>query len=235
MRTWPFGVWKEDRTMPSCCYRDDYGSVFRPEEAEAQARRFARRGLTGTSAAMVSLLQAEGIEGAHVLEVGSGVGEVLVTLLRQGAARAVDIDLSPGWVEAARAFLAEHGLSERFEARTGDFVDAAPSLPESDVVVLNRVVCCYPHWPAMLSAAAERSRRLLAVVYPSERWWTRAGIAAANLYFRLRGLRFRVFVHPEAPMVDLLRASGFEIARERRGLIWRTAVFRRRQPAEAAA
>jgi SAM-dependent methyltransferase len=228
-RTYDGAVRREEETIvPACCYRDDYASVFRPEEAEAQARRFRRRGITGTGATVVSLLEAEGVEGAHVLEVGAGVGEVLVTLLQRGARQATDIDLVPGWVDAARAFLAEHAFSHRFEAHVGDVVDAAAGLPEADIVVLNRVACCYPDWRALLDAASGRSRRLLALVYPSERPWTRAGIGLMNLYLRLRGLRFRVFVHPEAAMIGRLSAAGFDVSGERTGLIWRTVVLRRR-------
>jgi SAM-dependent methyltransferase len=213
--------------MPSCCYRDEYGDVFRPEEAEAQARAYRRHGLRGTNATMMTLLRAEGFADADVLEVGAGVGEVLVSALREGATRAYDVDLSAPWVEAARRFVAEQGLAERFDARAGDFVDLADDLPRFDVVILHRVVCCYPDWSAMLGAAAGRTRRLLALVYPSDRWWTRAGIVLANVYFRLRGLRFRVFVHPEAPMTDLLAQAGLEVVRARRGLVWRTVVLRR--------
>jgi hypothetical protein len=213
--------------VPSCCYPDEYGAVFTAEEAAAQAKRYRRNGLTGSSAALLSLLQRRGIAGAAVLEVGAGVGDVLVAVLERGAARVIDVDLSASWVEAARAFVAEYGHAERFDARSADFVDIAPTLPEVDVVILNRVVCCYPDWSALLDAAAGRSRDTIAATYPADRWWTRAGVRLANLWFRLRGLRFRVFVHPEAAMTERLAAHGFAVAHARTGPIWRTVVFRR--------
>lgn len=213
--------------MPRCCYHDEYGEVFPPAEAASQARRFRRRGLAGTDARLVSMLRAEGVADAHVLEVGGGVGDVLVALFDAGAAHAIDVDLSPSWVDAARRFVDEHGYGERFEARAGDFVDEAAMLPEVDVVILNRVVCCYPDMDAMLAAAAGRSRRVLALVYPADRWTNRAAIAIANLWFRLRRLQFRVFVHPEASMRSVLRAAGMEVVRQRSGVVWRTVVLTR--------
>lgn len=220
-----------------CCYRDDYGDVFRPEEAAAQARRFRRRGLTGTSRELVAMLRDEGVAGAEVLEVGAGVGDVVVALFRLGARRAVDVDLSPGWVEAARRFVAQEGFGDRFDARCGDIVDEAETLASADVVVLDRVVCCYPEWRALLVAAAGRSRRLLALVYPANRWPNAVALAIANLWYRLRGLRFRVFLHDEVAMRDALAGAGFEIVRERSGFVWRSAVLRRIRDAvpEAAA
>jgi SAM-dependent methyltransferase len=213
--------------VPSCCYPDDYGAVFTPAEAASARRRFERRGVTGTGADVVALLEGEDLEGRTVLEVGAGVGDVLVTLVEAGAVRAVDVELVPAWAETARSLFAARGLDERLETRIGDFVDEASALPRCDVVVLNRVVCCYPDWRAMLGAAARTASRTLLVTVPVDRWWTRAGLRLANVWFRMRGLRFRVFVHPEPEMRALLRSLGFTPVTERAGAVWRTTRFDR--------
>lgn len=213
--------------MPSCCYHDDYGAVFTPAEAAATKRRFLERGVAGTGARVVELLEARGAVGGVVLEVGAGVGDVLVTLVERGAEGAIDVDLSPPWVEAARSLFAERGLAERLDARVGDFVDEAESLPRADAVILNRVVCCYPNWRAMLDAAAGRSRRLLVLVYPPDDWPHRVVLAFANLWYRLRRLRFRVYVHPEEAMIERLAAAGFGVVERRADLVWRYLLVRR--------
>jgi magnesium-protoporphyrin O-methyltransferase len=53
----------------------------------------------------------------------------------------------------------------------GDFVSLAGTLPDTDVVKLNQVVCCYPEVEALLRGAAARDRRLLAFTYPRDRWY----------------------------------------------------------------
>jgi SAM-dependent methyltransferase len=213
--------------MPSCCYGDEYATVFSAPEAAAMRRRFLRSGLTGTRADVARLLSDADLAHGTVLEVGAGIGDLLVTLLDRGAARGVNVDLSPEWVAAAKELAAERGVAERLDARTGDFVDEAAEIAPAEVVVLHRVVCCYPDWRALLAASAERSRRRIVLTYPVDAWWSRAALRVANLYFRLRGLRFRVFVHPEHEMTTFLAERGLTRSGERRRGVWRTVAFTR--------
>ena len=104
------------------------------------ARRYRKRGLGGTSRDLVEL--AGDVSGATVLEVGGGVGAIELELLAAGADRATNVELSGEYEEEAAKLLAERGLSERVDRRVGDFVDE-PVEPH-DVVVMHRVVCCYP-------------------------------------------------------------------------------------------
>ena len=50
---------------------------------------------------MVEFLQERGIEGATVLEIGGGIGEIQIELLKRGAARTVNLELSPAYEEEA--------------------------------------------------------------------------------------------------------------------------------------
>lgn len=213
--------------MPSCCYGDEYGELFGGREASRTARRFRRKGLRGSAEELTGAVIAAGVDGASVLEVGGGVGHLHTRLLQAGAARAVNVELSPGWEAAARDLLVDLGLEDRVERRTGDFVDEAGELPEVDVVVLHRVLCCYPRWRAMGDAAVSRSRRLLAITLPVDRWWTRAVIGAGNVLFRLRGRDFRAYVHPPAEVLERIRGAGFRVLHDHHGLVWRTVVLER--------
>ena len=46
-----------------------------------------------------------GLEGATVLEIGGGVGEIQIELLKSGAARAVNLELSPAYEAEATELL----------------------------------------------------------------------------------------------------------------------------------
>jgi hypothetical protein len=50
---------------------------------------------------MVEFLRELGIEGASILEIGGGVGEIQVELLQAGAARAQNLELSPAYEHEA--------------------------------------------------------------------------------------------------------------------------------------
>lgn len=212
--------------MPSCCYGDEYGSMFDPKGASRNAAEFRRRGLRGSAQELVNALAPLVAPGGRLLEVGGGVGQIQVALLEAGVvAEAVNVELAASWEDAARAMLAERGLSDRVQRIVGDFVDLAPGLPAADVVVLHRVVCCYPHWRTMLDAAHAKAKHVVALTVPSDRWWTRAGVRVTNVGLRWRGLSFRAFVHPPEAMIDLLASVGLAVVHDTAGLVWRTVVM----------
>jgi hypothetical protein len=209
--------------VAGCCEpRRAYERFFGAKQAERDARRYRRRGLNGTSRDLAEL--AGDVGGATVLEVGGGIGAIELELLGAGAERATNVELSGEYEEAAAGLLAERGLGERVDRRVADFV-AEPS-DAHDVVVMHRVVCCYPDVDALVGAAAERARRRLLLTYPQERPWTRAGFLAINAGLRLSGSSFRVYVHPVARMLHAASAHGLSLGeRRRRGLIWESAAL----------
>jgi magnesium-protoporphyrin O-methyltransferase len=92
---------------------------------------------------------------------------------------------------------------------------------------MHRVVCCYPDMAGLVGPAAERAGRLLALTFPRAAWWVRGGIAAENLYQRLRGRSFRAFLHPPAAIVATAESKGLRTAFDRTGPIWRSVVLER--------
>jgi SAM-dependent methyltransferase len=213
--------------MPGCCYADEYGDMFSPRAAGRTARRFERRGLRGTAKQLADGLAAGGLAGASVLEVGGGVGQVYAELLRRGAATAVNIELSPSWEAAATEMLEHLGLQERVERRVGDFVEVSGDLPDADVVVLHRVVCCYPDWRGMLVAATAKARSRVGLTLPVDRWASRAAVGVGNLLVRLQRRSFRAYVHPPGDIIDTLERAGFALSADTRGSAWRTLVAER--------
>jgi magnesium-protoporphyrin O-methyltransferase len=208
--------------LAGCCDPRAYERLFGTKAAERDARRYVRRGLGDTARGLVEL--AGDVTGATVLDVGGGVGAVELELLAAGAERATNVELSGGYEEAARRLLAERGLRERVDRRVGDFVNE-PVDPH-DVVVLHRVVCCYPDADGLVGAAAGRTRRRLLVTYPQERPWVRAGARVVNLGLRLCGSSFRTYVHPVSRMAAAAAAEGLALGeRRRQGLVWESAAF----------
>jgi 2-polyprenyl-3-methyl-5-hydroxy-6-metoxy-1,4-benzoquinol methylase len=192
--------------------------------AARAARRLRRRGLRGSALALVRL--AGDVRGASVLDVGGGVGGIGLTLIDAGASRATNVDLSPEFERAAAELLAERGVADRVERRVGDFVEEAASVEPHDVVVMHRVVCCYPDVDALVGAAAEHARRRLVLTYPQRRALIRLVVALQNAFFRLSGSSFRIYVHPVDRIDAAAAGEGLAVAaRERHGPIWESAAF----------
>jgi len=172
---------------------------------------------------MLAFLQERGTAGASVLEIGGGVGEIQLELLRAGAARAVNLELSPAYEAEAAGLVREAGFEGRVTRRLHDIAVAGDAVEPADVVVLHRVVCCYPDYERLLAAAAEHARRLLVFSYPSHSVLARMVLGAENLSFRMRRLRFRVFAHPPDRMLSVLREHGLRPTVVHRGMAWQVA------------
>jgi 2-polyprenyl-3-methyl-5-hydroxy-6-metoxy-1,4-benzoquinol methylase len=192
------------------------------------AKRYRKRGLDGTARRMVEFLDGRGIEGATVLEVGGGVGEVQIELLKRGAARAVNLELSPAYDEEASRLLSEAGLQDRAERRLHDIAVDPEGVEEADVVVLHRVVCCYPDYERLLGAVAQHARRLVVFSYPPQNVVSRVFVAVANLVFRLLRREYRSFVHPPGAMLAVLEERGLRDAFASHSLLWQVAGLERR-------
>jgi len=228
--------------VSSCCRPGDYDKVFDEKHARSKARAYARDGLTGDAKRIVELIRGYwGEREAHtpssgaqrgpreytVLEVGGGIGEIHLELLKDGAARAVNVELATRYETVAAELIRERGLGDRVERRLGDFVREADGVPEADVVVMHRVVCCYPDADALVGAAADHARRHLVMTIPVDRWWIRRGIAVGNAVLALRRSTFRGYVHATRVVISAAERRGMRLAERRRGLIWQLIALER--------
>ena len=162
-----------------------------------------------------------------MLEVGGGVGALQLELLRAGATRAVNVELSPEYERFAAELARESGLEERLDRRIADFAAAPDEVEPADDVVMNRVVCCYPDVDALVGGAAGRARRLLVMSFPRERASIRLAFAAGNIWFRVTGSAFRAFVHPTRAVVAAAEARGLRLAHREQGVVWQIVALER--------
>jgi magnesium-protoporphyrin O-methyltransferase len=211
----------------SCCDRGGYGRFFNERFARRVARRYRKRGLDAPSRRIADFLRSRGLEGATVLEIGGGVGEIQVELLKTGAARSVNLELSPEYEPEAVRLADEYGVGDRVERRLHDIAAEPETVEPADVVVLHRVVCCYPDYERLLGAAADHAERLLVFSYPPRNLVSRAFVTLANAVLALRGSDFRSFTHPPAAMLSVLDRRGLRRTYEHHGLVWQIAGLER--------
>lgn len=196
--------------------------------ARRAAERYRRNGVDKTARRMLAFLEEHGVEGATVLEIGGGVGELQIELLERGAAHTLNFELSPAYDEDAMRLLRERGLEGRAERRQHDIATGPDGVEPADVIVLHRVVCCYPDYERLLGAAADHARRLLVFSYPPRNVLSRLLLGTQNLLYRLRRKEFRAFVHPPARMRAVVEERGLAHAYAHRPVVWQIDGFERR-------
>ena len=201
--------------------------MFSERGARGQARSYRRSGLDAGSRRIVALLKERGVEGLTLLEVGGGIGAIQIELLKAGLTRAVSVELTPTYEESAAELLREAGFEDRVERRVMDFVNAGADIEAADIVVMNRVICCYPDLPRLAGAAADHARGLLVMSFPKERWWTRVMVWMANAGMGLMRREFRIFLHPMAQILATGEKHGLKLSVDRPGVFWEMAAMER--------
>ena len=165
-----------------------------------------------------------------VLELGSGSGALAVTLAAAGATSVEGIDLSPASVEIARRRAEEAGVEDRVSFEVGD--GSRASVDTHDWVVLDRVMCCFPDYDALLDVALPAAGRRIAFAVPNSRGWrgyvANAMVKVANVYERVtKGCLG--YVHPLDRIERRLSDAGFRL-KDRSAGFWYVAVWERVAP-----
>lgn len=220
----------DGRAKMDCCVSQAIDKEFDEKSARRDLRRYQRGGLGQPARKIVEALKARGVANAEVLEVGGGVGGLHIELLKAGASRATDVDLSGAYVKAARQLAEQAGFARVVEHVKADFAAEGEGVPEADIVVLNRVVCCYPDMPALVRAAARHARRRVALSYPRDAGLIRLGVRLANGFLRLMRNPFRVYAHPDSAIKAVAKAEGLRPVLETFSGVWKITILDRAAP-----
>jgi magnesium-protoporphyrin O-methyltransferase len=206
----------------------DLETGFDAEVAARDLAAYRRDGLPLDQRRLLAAIVAAGVEDRTVLDVGGGVGAIHHELLSAGARSVTDVDGSTAYLNVARDEARRRGDLDRISYRHGDFVQLAEDVEPADVVLLLRVLCCYPDMPSLVQASARRARRSYGLIYPRSTWWMRA---AAAIYYALRPVVGPSvgpgYVRAEHEVDTAVRREGFEVVAHDSTWLWRIALYER--------
>ncbi len=192
------------------CQCEGIEACFNPRLAAQELNHYRRKGAAKSTRRLIAALEAEGVAGMTLLDIGGGVGAIPHALLRDGVNTATTVDASTAYLDVARDEAQRRGLSDRMRFEHGNFVELAPDIPPADIVTLDRVLCCFDDMTALVSASAARATHLYGLVYPRAFWLLRAFTRIHAGFARLMGNQMRFFVHAPAAVDAIVRGQGFE-------------------------
>jgi hypothetical protein len=204
----------------NCCTPTGYRTIFGAKAVQRDARRYRRKGLSGSAGWLRDALREDGVSERSVLEVGGGIGGLQIELLEAGARHATNVEIIDNYEATARSLISEHSVDDRVERHVADFAVQPEQLPAADIVILHRVICCYPDPDTLTSAACGRAKDRVAITIPREARWVKLGFRAMNAWLRIRRIAFRGYVHPHAQILDVAATYGFHATHHDRGLLW---------------
>jgi len=212
--------------MPcNCCQMEN--DTFGEDSARADIRSYRKRGPARQTKLLLEAIRSLHLKNAALLDIGGGIGAIHHELLEDVATKATHVDASSAYLKEAREEAARREHSERVNFVHADFTDVAGELPKADIVTLDRVICCYPNFRGLLSAAAEHSSNTLALTYPREVWYLRVGFKIVNFFQSLGKDPFRIFLHPIHEIDLLLKREGFRRLSVRRLFVWEIALYQK--------
>ncbi|MBI1881489.1 MAG: methyltransferase domain-containing protein [Chloroflexi bacterium] len=217
----------------SCCSPrniNDLDHTFDAPQARKDARRYLKKGPDKRTRKLIAYVLTHCREPVSVLDIGCGAGSAHQELLRQGVAeRAVGVDASAAYLAAARDNAAQLNLSERVAYEQQDFAQAADTFASADVVLMDRVICCYPYLAQLLGAAAQHSQHYLSLSFPRDEWWIRLPYRVFDFFQTLFRSKYRFYLHPHTQVVALAEAAGLRPVHTDYTGIWQIMVFARSQ------
>jgi magnesium-protoporphyrin O-methyltransferase len=210
-----------------CCDEDLAFLGYDGLNADADLSRWRDGKLNPVTRELIEVVSREDVAGAHLLDIGAGVGAVHLSLLEAGAADAVDVDASREYLAVASAEAERRGLAGRVVHRFGDVVELAAELPPADIVTLDSVICCYPYLEPLLAAATRSHPRIVGLTYPRDVWWMRAFMRLYNLVQAVRRVPARYFIHRREQVEGVMAARGYRRFHEGGLRIWSVVAYRR--------
>jgi len=204
-----------------------FGSRWGAWAARREADDYRKSGVAERLVPMVDFMQERGVEGASVLDIGFGIGALHFELLKRKAASVIGIEVVEGYKNLASQLARELGFGDVVDYRVGDFTLLEGEIPQADIVVLDRSVCCYPDWEGLVRPSAQRARRLYGLVLPAERWYVRATLRAANGFFGVLRIHYQAYMHPRHRIEAAINAAGLTRVFTRRQGFWDTMVYAR--------
>ena len=205
--------------MACHCHCAASAAHFDDRRARADRARYERHGPDPSTRLLLEELRPVTHPGDTLLDVGGGIGVLGLELERAGLREVILVEAAESYLTVARELRAQAARPTPLRTVAGDFAAINPP-PPADIVTLDRVVCCYPDYAALLRTASASAGRVLALSFPHDRWYVRLVFRFENQLRRLTGDSFRTFVHPPPAMAALLTEAGWQRRGQRATLAW---------------
>jgi magnesium-protoporphyrin O-methyltransferase len=211
----------------ACCTYEPYDKAFSHERARKELEDYVRTGPMASSRIFLDALEGLPLKGKSVLDIGGGIGAITFELFELGIASSTHVDISRASVDAFRSEVARRSLSERVTSVQGDFAAIGDSAEPADIVVLDKVLCCYPDARSLVEQSADKARQWYVYSIPRDLWWVRLRFFLDSLIDRIQDRYIPLYFHPLDQIDAILASSGFEQVNLYLEGKWRVGVWRR--------
>jgi len=210
-----------------CCQCQGIENMFDKKAANRQIKRYLKKGPSKTTSMLLDAIHKKGVQGLNFLDIGGGIGAIQYDLIKAGASNGTSIEASSAFFDVVKEEALQNGLAERVNIKHGDFTTTASDEDSADIVTLDKVICCYDNMSELVGLSSKLARKIYAVIYPRDVWWTKLALLMVNFYPRIKGSSFRVFIHPTKKVEEIIFGNGLKRNYYATTLFWQVAIFTR--------
>ncbi|MBL8088932.1 MAG: methyltransferase domain-containing protein [Anaerolineales bacterium] len=212
--------------MPcNCCEITD--TQFNEDRAKEDIKYYLKHGPAKQTKLILEAVRSLKLKNASLLDIGGGVGTIYHELMQGVVDNVIHVDASSAYLKVAKEESMKRSKIDLIKFIHADFTDVEKEVDKTDIVTLDRVVCCYPNYRELLTAAGKHSKRALVMTYPRETWYFRIALGIVNFFQKLSNDPFRVFIHPIQQMESLLNELGFSRTLTKRLFVWEMSLYER--------
>ena len=201
--------------------------MFDKKAAKRELKRYLKKGPSKTTSMLLDAIHEKGVQGLDFLDIGGGIGAIQYDLIKAGASSGTSIEASSAYIDAVKEETLQNDLVERVSYKHGDFTTMASDVDSADIVTLDKVICCYDDMSELVGLSSKLARKIYAVIYPRDVWWTKLALLMVNFYPRIKGSSFRVFIHPTKKVEEIIFGNGLKRNYYATTLFWQVAIFTR--------
>ena len=164
-------------------------------------------------------------EGDSVLDIGGGVGALILELQKKNIGSCYYVDISESYSAVFRHEVSNKLLTDKIHIHTGDFTKKHPLMPQTDVVALDKVLCCYQDFQVLLDLSLGKAKKILAYTVPDSVWWVKAIHSIEITFKRFFTKKLITFIHSVDQMESAVIEKGFRKVFQQRHAGWLTVVY----------
>ncbi len=197
----------------SCCDTGIYNNTFSLKMAAKELKKFNKSGPNKSSRKLIATLKKDiskgGTTALNLLDIGSGIGSIPLSLTSVGLSKISSIDISDAYQEVLKIEIKKSSENIDVEFYLGDFIGHSAKIEVADIVTLDKVICCYKDYRQLIEQSVNKSSRYYGIIIPRNTWWVKFGNNVGILFRKLFGTGFVTYIHPLEKIEKIIFDNNF--------------------------
>lgn len=211
--------------MINCCQREGIDKQFGKKITDSELKRYRKKGPRKTTKLLINALSENDIKNKTLLDIGGGLGLISFELFKKDLKYSILVDLSSSYLSHSKTEAQRLNLSDKIQTMEGDYVELSATIEPVDIVVLDKVICCYPDLEPLLLSSLTKSKYLYGLVYPHKSFYSTTLSRIMNLFLQLFGKSFRIYIHLDDEVEKIIKQNGFKKTFTGRWFVWNVCLY----------